>query len=273
MRILLLCFLFCFGSNLTTAQRSSQRTTFWNGLTIGLTLAEFGPVIPVNSNRFNDQPGGLNHYLKNDMIGVSTNFLSLSCYHQNKFGFELILMQHDYLDKEASDFNAYQESIYANYYPKQRNYVSKGYELRGLGYRFGYKFHFKYLTLVPKFQFGIDNYEDHSFNHIWKEKGSNHFVAYSMDKENLRNNTFDYHLLLEAYTSVGGDYPGEIGFFVEYMMTPTNYNYTITEAPYGEIPNVTSVNIKQNNPAWVIALSFKIMLKAGKKYRIHFDTN
>jgi hypothetical protein len=235
---------------------------FLKSLNLNFSWVEFGMIIPFKDKKINTLPFGMDKYLKSNKTGYSYSVPGLELWFNDKIGVEILF--HSYYDfgYNKSEFDNYISNKYANYYIRNRWFDS--FSLQGMAYRINYKFKLKNIQITPKFQIGINNLSTVNFtsslNSSFKEKGSNHIIDYTIEKESLTKNIIDYHFILDISKKIDFGLPLEVGFKTELITVPTSFQYTITEKEYGSTPIENQLKIKQNHFAWSIGLVLRLIL-------------
>lgn len=260
----ILLIFFVFKTNARQAAKDSTKQSFFRQLNISTIWFELGTSIPFKEKKINSLPCGMDKYLNKLKGGdMSAGFFSLGLYYKDKIGVEFVLFRNSNYVAYPTEFNNYLSVKYPNNYIK--NIWGHSYSIRGKAYRICYKYHLKYFQIEPKIQLGFNNYINSDESAIFKEKGSNEFIEYSIKKESLKKTTIDYHLIIDVSKRVHFKSLGrtnvEFGVKTEVMMVPTSYRYTITETPYGMPEIKNEVIVKQNNPAWGIEAVVRLFFK------------
>jgi|GEM_PF-2209685 len=255
---ILLFILFSLESTANSYSSDSTKQSFLNNFNLNFAWFEVGSVIPIKENSLNNLPYGMDKYLSNTKAGFSASTFNIELWYKNKIGLELLLISYYDFGYNKTSFDNYISNQYPNFYIK--NGWNNGFSSGGLGYRINYKIKLKKFQIIPKFQIGINNYNSSDDHRSFKEKGSNHIIEYSIEKKSLKKNIIDYHFIVDFSKSVNFMIPFEIGVKTEFITSPTLYQYTITEKPYSSPPKINQLTVKQNNPAWVIGLVFRVIL-------------
>lgn len=226
------------------------------------TWFELGSSIALKEKKLRDLPYGMNSYLYGSKGGFAGALFGIGFYYKDHWGISAILNFQDYTVKDAA-FQDYITSQYPNYFLP---YAVQGhtYTLNKLKYRLSYRFHTKRFVFEPQFQLGINDCDDFDTHFVLKENGSNNFIEYDIKKENTRKNLFSYHAAVVArwkYTHPDWNWNVEPSLRFDFMIIPTNFNYTITSSPYNMPSTIHEVNVKRMRPALTITAVLGVFRK------------
>ena len=233
-----------------TQDNDSVKRPFIKNFNLSTAWFEYGYYFPIHEKNLLKLPYGMSHYFY-DMKGTTASgFFSLGLYYKEKLGVEVLYRQYD-ANADAEDFTNYISELYPGYYvpPLITTYY---FSLNDIQYRLCYRIPLKRFTLEPKFQLGINDYKSYGSSFTLKEKGSNQYISYNITNVNLNKNNFSYHFILNAskrFNPFKSRLKIETALKLEYMMVPTNYQYTIEQISYGKPPVYNVLNVKQLNPA------------------------
>lgn len=252
-------FSFCF-AYLTLVSQAQQNDNVKNHkLNISFTWFELGASIPLKENKLRNLPYGMNTYLYNPKGSFAGGFFGIGLYYKNHWGISTVFCFQDYSVPDT-DFKNYISSQYPAHFLSSA-VQGHTYTLYNINYRLSYRFHKSRFIFEPQFQLGINDCDDFPTHFVLKQLGSNNFTEYEIKKENTRKNLFSYHAAIVSRWRISKpDWKWNIepGIRLEFMIIPTNFNYTITSTPYQMAPAIYEVNVKQMRPAFTItaAMSF-----------------
>jgi hypothetical protein len=256
--------LFCFSLFVSNsyAQKNSADTTHYHNLNVCFTWFELGAGIPLKEKKLRDLPYGMNHYLYGPKAGFAGGGFGLGFFYKNCVGLSTIFTFSDF---KVPDRN-YKNYISAQYpgYFLPNNMQARIYTLYNINYRLSYRFHKGHFTYEPQFQLGINDYKEFSTHFVLKEEGSNNFVEYSIHQGSVKKNLFTYRAAVIArwrFSKPDWNWNVEPCLRVEFMILPTNFNYTITSTPYNMPPAIQEVQVKQMHPTLTITAGLSIFRK------------
>lgn len=230
---------------------------FINRFTLNFSFFELGNSKSFKEKRLSTMSYGMDKYLNNRKPGGSGSFFGLELWYKNKIGIEVLFTGYSF-NCDDTKFNNFIAEKYSNYYV--RYVIVNNFSSYGVGYRINYKRQFKQFQLTTKFQIGNSDYRTIDNHTNFKEKGSNQFLEYTIEKKNLMKNTMAYHFILDFSRKINFEIPFEIGIKTELMATPTLFQYTITEKSYGGNPTVNQFNVKQNFAGWSVGIVLRFNL-------------
>ena len=234
---------------------------FFDDLSISFIWFEAEALYPIKESHLKSLPSGMSQLLYNSKGGFSADFFGLSFYYKNRYGIELMLLDYSEIGSDESSFVNYLTDKYPNNYVDD-NYWGAGYVSGGLlAYRLCYRHPLKYFQITGKLQLGINNIEVYNELKTFKEKGTNQFIEYSIEKENLKRTTIDYHFIVDLSKQFNIGIPIELGLKSEFTLIPSLYEYTISETPYGKASLINTMTLKQNHPSWGIGIVVRLMIK------------
>lgn len=222
-------------------------------LNFSFTWFEVGASIPFKEKKLQNIPYGMNSYLYGAKGGFAGGFFGLGLYYKNHWGLSAIFIFQDYTVPDAA-FKNYISSQYPGHFLP---YAVQGhtYTLYNINYRLSYRFQKGHFIYEPQFQIGINDCDDFDTHFVLKEAGSNKFVEYDIKKENTKKNIFSYHAAIKAnwcFSKPDRKWNVEPGLRLDFMVIPTNFNYTITSTPYNMPATLYEVNVKRMRPAITI---------------------
>jgi len=257
--ILIFLILFSLKSNANSILSDSTKQSFFSNFSLNFIWFEVGPVFPIKENKLNNLPYGMDKYFNHNSSELNATIWGLELWYK-KIGLDLLFISYIDFRSDNTEFTHYISEKFPNYY-YTKNVWSNSYSLYNMfSYRLNYKFHYKKFNITPKFQIGINDYETNNSYYSFKEKGSNQFIEYSIEKKSLMKNIIDYHFLVDISRKVTFFIPCEIGIKTEFITIPTLFQYTITEKPYGSIATVNTVTVEQYNPSISFALTFRAFI-------------
>lgn len=241
----------------------SRDSAGYHKLNFSFTWFEAGGIIALREKKLRSLPYGMNNYLYKVKGGMAVGFLGIGLFYKNHWGISAIFSMQDYSVPDG-DFKNYISSQYPNYFLTNNGELGHIYSLNSINYRLSYRFHKGHFTFEPQLQLGINDCDDFDTHFVLKEKNSNHFVEYDIRKENKRKYQLSYRagvITRWRFTRPDWKWNIEPGIKLELLLAPTNYNYTITAAPYNMPPAVYELNVKQMRPALLITVAASVFRK------------
>ena len=258
----LLSVCFAFLVQISSAQKNSKDSGDYHKLNICFTWFELGATVPFKEKKLRDLPYGMNTYLYGPKSSMAASFFGIGLYYKNHWGVSAIFNFQDYSVPDA-DFRNYISSQYPGHFLP---YGVQGhtYTLYSINYRLSYRFHKGRFIYEPQFQLGINDCEDFDTHFVLKEEGSNNFVEYDIKKESTGKNLFTYRAGIVArwrFSRSNWKWNVEPGLRLDFLVIPTNFNYTITSTPYNMPATIHEVNVKQMRPALIITAVLSVFRK------------
>ena len=229
---------------------------------ISFTWFELGRTIPMNENLAQNLPSGLAPYFSPLKGSQFYGFFGLGLYYKNRWGVSVMYNSVNFTSS-GDNFTNYLVSQYPNYYI-QNDLSTFNYSLDHFVYRIGYRFRSGPMRIEPQFQFGVNDYSSHGRTYILKEKGSNHFISYSIQSENMKKTQISYRfgtVFRWSHSKPWWKWDLEPGIRIDFMLVPVEYRYTLKISPYDMQTITQSTQFKQWNPAFMISFVAGVMRK------------
>ena len=252
--------------------------TFIHRFSVGLPVLNFDWCIPVKNKGLLDLPYGQGAYFYQSRNSLGScipatdgNIRFFSLFFDDKWGVELGYAA--YGTKVNPDaFQQYLVDHLSNYYitgPKQDINTWFSY-YSGLLYGATYMFHYKKYLIAPKLLMGFRSAEiSYTDDYSFKERGSNHYLNYSVTRQSLRNFSTSFHTQLNfarqfywqsQYTKL------ELGIKLEYMFIPYHTRVVVSRQSFGTSESEQAFDFRGNYQMFSIGVYYAIYIV--KKHKI-----
>jgi len=223
-------------------------------------LGEFGPVFPFrDESLLDDLPYGMSEFNYYTRQGGTFNMFGLSVYFKKKIGLEYLFFANYNVNLDESHYAQYIESQFPNHYVTTSS-IGGGYNLSSKAIRLCYQKHFRHFFIEPKLQLGINSVTVQGEFLRMKEKGSNHYIDYSVTHKNNNKSSNSYHALMCAgkrFNIPESHVAFELNLMTGFYIAPTDVTYTIETDPYGMPATTNEVTIKSTKSGFHLGLALR----------------
>jgi len=228
-------------------------TTFISYLSIGLPILNIDYCQPFRNKDLLKLPDGMGNYFYYTRSSVGTfltaqegSFRLFSLYYKDRIGAEIYYGQYGTAINNTK-FDDYINKNYSGYYPGAPEYgLANWYQYFG-GFEYGitYKVHWHQYVFEPKLLLGYSSpgTYDVTDNYGFKEKGSNQYLLYTVDKQILASPAVNYHLVMNfgrKFTCKGTHFAGDWGVKCEYVRIPYRNMITFTQQTFSSGTSIES---------------------------------
>lgn len=216
------------------------------------TKAGWGTFAPFNIN----EPG-INNYC----------YRILGIYYKERIGLEFNAYGYGAAVDPKPFKNYMQQTQYPNYYRNDSAELKYNrFSFTGLQVALAYEMKWKGLVIIPKFLVGFATIRDSGNYWRLKEKGSNAFINYRVERYESSSPLSSYHVQLKVAKRIHlgkGRTSLEVGLKTEYLLSAKKpLVMRITEEAYGKPATTNEVTVRTRYQSFAVGLYTTLFVKS-----------
>lgn len=258
-----------------------HKKTWFNNFQIRWIPEIYGErVFPFHNRAFSKLPYGMNQYMYPTKAGWGTfgdfninapginnySYRILGIYYKERVGVEFNAYGYG-AAVDPQPFKDYMRSAYPNYYRNDSAELKYNrFSFTGLQVGLAYEMKWNGLIIIPKFLVGFASLRDSGNYWRLKEKGSNNFINYRVERYETSSPLNSYHLQLRVAKRIHlgkGRTSLELGLKTEYVLSAKKpLVMKITEEAYGKPATIDEVNVRTRYQSFAIGLYTTLFVKS-----------